>query len=72
MPAPTVDEILSDTCCGVLHASGVTLHDWAVEGGTIQVAASQLRPALEAAYDPAMPDWTALISYDEEDGFFVA
>lgn len=72
MPAPTVDEILSDTCCGVLHASGVTLHDWAVEGGTIQVSAADLRPALEAAYDPAMPDWTALISYDEENGFFVA
>jgi hypothetical protein len=73
MPAPTVDEILRDTCCGVLHASGITLHEWAVDDGTIQVAAaSQLRPALEAAYDPATPDWTALISWDEEDGFFVA
>lgn len=72
MPAPTVDEILSDTCCDVLHASGVTLHDWAVEGGTIQVAATHLRPALEAAYDPGMPNWTGLISWDEENGLFVA
>ena len=72
MQPPTVDEILSDTCCGVLHASGVTLHNWAVEGGTIQVTGLQLRPALEAAYDPNMPDWTALISWDEEDGFLVA
>jgi hypothetical protein len=72
MPAPTVDEILRDTFTGHLSADGDMLHDWAVEGGTIQVNASQLRPALEAAYDPAMPDWTALISWDEEDGFFVA
>ena len=66
MPAPTVDEILSDT------AIGNGYHRWAVEGGSITVAAADLRPALEAAYDPNMPDWTALISYDEEDGFFVA
>jgi hypothetical protein len=72
MTAPTVNEVLESTCCAVLHASGVTLHDWAVEGGTIQVPASQLRPVLEAAYDPNMPDWTALISWDEEDGFHVA
>ena len=66
MSAPTVDEILSDT------AIGNGYHCWAVEGGSITVTASQLRPALEAACDSTMPDWTALVSYDEEDGFFVA
>lgn len=62
MPAPTVAEVLESTRCGV------TLHRWHVEGGVIEVPASQLRPALEAAYDPAMPDWQTLISY--EDGEF--
>lgn len=70
-PAPTVDEVLADTCCAVLWGSGVTLHRWHVEGGVIEVPASQLRPALEAAYDPSMPDWVALIGHDG-DGFFVA
>ena len=69
---PTVDEILKDTFTGYLSADGDTLHDWAVEGGTIRVTGPQLRPALKAAYDPNMSNWTELISWDEEDGFFVA
>ena len=66
MSAPTVTEILSDT------AIGNGYHRWAVEGGSITVTADSLRPALEAAYDPTMPDWTALIGYDKEDGLVVA
>jgi hypothetical protein len=65
MPTPTPDDILRETCIG----SG--FHDWATEGGTITVPASELRPALETAYDPSMPDWTALITHDG-DGFHVA
>jgi hypothetical protein len=72
MPAPTPDDILRETCIGVLWAAGETLHNWATEGGTITVPASELRPALEAAYDPNMPDWTALITHDSEEGFHVA
>lgn len=72
MPAPTVDEILSDTFTGYICAAGDRYHYWDTEGGRVSVPVSDLRPALEAAYDPNMPDWTALISWDEEDGFFVA
>jgi hypothetical protein len=28
------------------------------------VAADVLRPALEAAYDPTMPNWTAMVEID--------
>ena len=62
----TPDELLAST------AIGCGFHNWSCEGGTILVATDELRPALEQAYDPSMPDWPSLISWDDEDGFFVA
>lgn len=66
MPAITPDELLAST------AIGCGLHYLAVEGGSILFTTDELRPALEQAYDPSMPDWPSLISWDDEDGFFVA
>lgn len=66
MTATTPDQLLDST------AIGCGLHQWGVDGGSIQVAADELRPALQEAYDPSMPDWPSLITWDDEDGFFVA
>jgi|688.fasta_scaffold05431_11 hypothetical protein len=55
---PTVDEILEST------AVGNGFHDWGVEGGTVRVSRAQLLPALEAAYDPSMPDWPVMVDID--------
>lgn len=55
---PTVDDVLSDT------AIGNGYHDFAVVGGTIRLTESELRPALEAAYDPNMPDWPVLVEIE--------
>lgn len=68
MESPTVADVLDASRCAGVDASGDTLHNWHVEGGVITVPASQLRPALEAAHDPAMRNWQALISW--EDGEF--
>ena len=65
MTAITPDELLAST------AIGCGLHQWGVDGGSIQVAADELRPVLQEAYDPSMPNWPSLISWDG-DGFFVA
>jgi hypothetical protein len=54
----TVDDVLAST------AIGNGFHDWAVEGGTIQLPEALLRPVLEAAYDSTMPDWPALVEID--------
>ena len=66
MTVITPDQLLEST------AIGCGLHQWGVDGGSIQVAADELRPALEQAYDPSMPNWPSLITWDDEDGFFVA
>lgn len=66
MTVPTIDDLMAQT------AIGNGLHSWSVEGGAITVDADQLRRALELAYDPMMPDWAALITWDSEDGFWVA
>jgi hypothetical protein len=55
---PTVDDVLTST------AIGGGFHDWAVQGGTIRLPEALLRPVLEAAYDPTMPDWPALVEID--------
>ena len=52
---PTVEEMLEST------AVGNGFHDWGVEGGIVQVTEDQLRPALEAVYDSANPDWFTMI-----------
>ena len=66
MTAITPDELLESTYIG----SG--LHLWGVDGGSIKVHVAELRPVLEEAYDPSMPNWPSLITWDDEDGFFVA
>lgn len=48
------------------------IHRWPVDGGTIDVATDELRPVLEEAYDPNMPNWPSLISWDDETGWHVA
>ena len=57
--ALTVDELLDST------AVGGGFHDWATDGAVVRVTADQLRPALEAAYDPDMPNWAALVDLDD-------
>ena len=52
---PTVDDVLA-----LSHVGG-HWHEWYVDGGTIRLTHAELRPALEAAYDPSMPDWPATV-----------
>jgi len=66
MPAITPDELLDST------AIGCGLHRWSTEGGAIRVVTDELRPVLEDAYDPSMPNWPSLISWDDEYGWHVA
>jgi len=40
------------------------VHRWSTEGGSIDVAADVLRPALEAAYDSTMSNWPAMATID--------
>jgi hypothetical protein len=54
-PVPTVDDVLAQT------AIGCGMHRWAVIGGSITLTTDQLRPLLEEAYDPADPDWEAMV-----------
>jgi hypothetical protein len=56
--APTVEQVLAEThiCNG--------FHHWGEIGGTFRLTTDQLRPALEAAYDPLMPDWVQLVDLD--------
>lgn len=54
-PIPTVDDVLART-----HAGG-HWHEWGADGGVIRITRAELRPALEAAYDPTMPDWPATV-----------
>jgi hypothetical protein len=66
MTAPTVKELLDST------AIGNGLHSWHVDGGVLDLTTEHLRPLLEAAYDPDMPAWPSLITYDEKSGWHVA
>ena len=52
---PTVADVLART-----HVGG-DWHEWNADGGTIRLTHAELRPALEAAYDPSMPDWPAMV-----------
>jgi hypothetical protein len=52
---PTVDDVLART------AIGGGLHQWTVIGGSITLTTDQLRPLLEETYDPADPDWEAMV-----------
>lgn len=56
--APTVDQVLAG--CHV----GNGFYEWREEGGASRYDAATLRPALEEAYDPTMPDWPAMVDFD--------
>ena len=58
-PIPTVDDVLART-----HQYW-DLHEWGTDGGVIRVTRAELRPALEAAYDPTMPDWPAMVEIED-------
>jgi hypothetical protein len=55
---PTVEQVIDDS------AIGGGFHRWAVIGGSITLTTDQLRPLLEEAYDPNMPDWVALVDLE--------
>jgi hypothetical protein len=58
-PVPTVDDVLASTHLGHHH------HRWSADGGVVRVTRAQLRQALEAAYDPSMPNWPAMVEIDD-------
>jgi hypothetical protein len=59
MIVPTVEFVLDAT----LISNGI--HRWPTEGGAIEITADELRQALENAYDPTMPNWTAMVEIDD-------
>ena len=65
----TPEELLNST------AIGNGLHRWAVDGGSIEVTTAELEPILREAYachgSFFVDDWYVMISWDEEDGWFV-
>jgi len=58
-PVPTVTDLLESTDIGSC------LHRWRTNGGTITVSRDTLRQAFEDAYDPAMPNWPAMVEIDD-------
>jgi hypothetical protein len=56
---PTVDDVLART-----HIGG-HFHEWGADGGVIRVTRDELRPALDAAYDPTMPNWPSMVEIDD-------
>lgn len=56
---PTVNDILNQT------ATSNGWHVFSVEGGAITVSTDELRPALEAAYDPCMAAWPSMAEIEE-------
>jgi hypothetical protein len=58
MTVPTVTDLLQSTNIGSC------LHLWRTEGGAIVVTRAKLCEALEAAYDPTMPNWPAMVEID--------
>lgn len=56
---PTITDVLIQT------STVDCRHSWRVQGGTITLTRAELLPALEAAYDPSMPDWPAMVEVDE-------
>ena len=57
-PIPTVEFMLSASRIG----NGI--HRWPAEGGEITIVTADLRQAMEAAYDPLMPNWPAMVELD--------
>lgn len=56
---PTITDVLIQT------STADCRHRWRVQGGSITLTRAELLPALEAAYDPTMPDWPAMVEIDE-------
>lgn len=56
---PTITDVLIQT------STTDCRHSWRVQGGTITLTRAELLAALEAAYDPFMPDWPAMVEVDE-------
>jgi hypothetical protein len=56
---PTVKSMLDAT----LISNGI--HRWPTEGGAVEITAAELRTALEAAYDPTMYNWPAMVEIDD-------
>ena len=62
--APTVDEVLAR--CELRGWLGEEqLVGWDDDGGEIMVPVRKLQAALEAAYDPTMPNWPAMVEIDD-------
>ena len=57
-PIPTVEYMLGAT----LISNGI--YRWPTEGDTIEITTAELRPALEDAYDPTMPNWPSMVKID--------
>ena len=57
-PIPTVDDLLART-----HI-GFGLHEWSTDADVFRLTPAELRPALEAAYDPLMPNWPAMVEIE--------
>ena len=55
---PTVDGVLA------AHAICNGFYFWDVEGGRVQLSKSELRPALELAYDESDPQWPMFVALD--------
>lgn len=65
-PVPTVQDVINSLPirgidCGSL---GMIL-GWRTEGGEVEIAEMHLRPILESAYDPTMPNWPAMVEIDD-------
>ena len=58
-PIPTVDDLLAST------RIWKNVHRWPVEGGAIEITTAELRQALEDAYDPTMPNWSAMVEIED-------
>jgi hypothetical protein len=62
--APTVEEVL----LGLVYCykeAGIRTYFWRSGPDILQVQEGELRQALEAAYDPTMPDWPAMVEIDD-------
>jgi hypothetical protein len=58
-PIPTVEFMLDAT----LISNGI--HRWPADGGAIEISTAELRQALEDAYDPTMPNWSAMVEIED-------
>jgi hypothetical protein len=57
---PTVDDIINR------HRIPSAWCNWPVDGGVIFISAAELRPCLEAAYDPTCPDWPQFVELPDD------